>query len=41
MGLSNILSMEDQLLCGPIQVEAGDAYDDMKNTFESFQKKYR
>ena len=38
---SKVLEVEDQLLCPVLQEEAGDDYDKIKTTFESFQQKLR
>ena len=38
---SKVLKVEDQLLCPVLQEEAGDDYDKIKTTFESFQQKLR
>ena len=38
---NTVLKVEDQLLCTAVQVEAGDTYDDLRNSFEVFQKKLR
>ena len=38
---SKVLEVEDQLLCPVLQEQAGDDYDKIKTTFESFQQKLR
>ena len=38
---SKVLEVEDQLLCPVLQEQAGDNYDKIKTTFESFQQKLR
>ena len=35
------LEIEDQLLCQDVQAIAGDSYDNLRRTFESFQKTLR
>ncbi len=36
-----VFNIEDQLLCLEVQVEAEETFDDLKNSFESFQSKIR
>ncbi|KAI6650794.1 hypothetical protein LOD99_7845 [Oopsacas minuta] len=36
-----VLEVEDQLLCTDVQAQAGDAYGELKDTFENFQRKLR
>ncbi|KAI6647728.1 hypothetical protein LOD99_8569 [Oopsacas minuta] len=36
-----VLEVEDQLLCTDVQAQTGDAYGDLKNTFENFQRELR
>ena len=38
---SKVLEVEDQLLCPVLQEQAGDDYDTIKTTFDSFQQKLR
>ena len=38
---NQVLEVEDQLLCPVLQEQAGDDYDKIKTTFESFQQKLR
>ena len=38
---NKVLEIEDQLLCPVLQEQAGDDYDKIKTTFESFQQKPR
>ena len=38
---NKVLEIEDQLLCPVLQEQAGDDYDKIKSTFESFQQKLR
>ena len=38
---NKVLEIEDQLLCPVLQEQAGDDYDKIKTTFESFQQKLR
>ncbi len=36
-----ILDIEDHLLCSNVQIEAEEAFDDLKKSFEEFQAKVR
>ena len=38
---NQVLEVEDQFLCPALQEQAGDDYDKIKSTFESFQQKLR
>ncbi|CAK8676851.1 unnamed protein product [Clavelina lepadiformis] len=38
---NKVLEVEDQLLCPALQDQAGGAYDNLKSTFECFQRKLR
>jgi hypothetical protein len=36
-----VLDIEDQLFCPKVQAEAEETFNDLKNSFESFQRKIR
>jgi hypothetical protein len=36
-----IFDIEDQLLCSNVQIEAEEAFDDLKKSFEEFKAKVR
>ncbi|CAK8698196.1 unnamed protein product [Clavelina lepadiformis] len=38
---NKVLEVEDQLLCPALQDQAGGAYNNLKSTFECFQRKLR
>ena len=38
---NKVLEVEDQLLCPDVQVQAGNYYNDLRNSFELFQQKLR
>ena len=38
---NKILEVEDQLLCPDVQVQAGNYYNELRNSFEVFQQKLR
>jgi hypothetical protein len=37
----HIFDIEDQLLCSNVQIEAEEAFDDLKKSFEEFKAKVR
>ena len=38
---NKVLEVEDQLLCPDVQVQAGNCYNELRNSFELFQQKLR
>jgi hypothetical protein len=37
---NNLLTIDDRLICGPIEVKDRDHYANLRNAFENYQKKY-